>query len=149
VPTVEESITVRAPRDSVFAAVTDPRRATEWSPRIIEVRDITPYPPREGTTWRQTAGMAGQTATMLCRIVRLNPPHMGILEISGGDQNGRLTTHCTDVPGATRVTQTLEFQVPGGIKGKMMAAVAGPMLQREMSQALARMRDTLEREAGG
>ena len=148
-PTVEGSITVHAPLAQVFAAVTDPCRAPEWSPRIVEVSNISPYPVQEGTSWRQTAGMGGQTATMQCRIVKLDPPTTGVLEISGGDQNGRLTTRCSEVPGGTHVSQTLDFQVGSGLKGKMMATVAGPMLQREMSGALKRLRDTLEQEAGG
>lgn len=147
-PTIEESITVRAPQAAVFAAVTDPRRAREWSPRIIEVKDIAPYPPQEGTTWQQIAGMAGQTASMRCRIVRFQPPTEGVLEIAGGDQQGVLTTRVSQAADGTRVDQTLDFKTPGGLKGKMMAAVAGPMLQREMNQALVRLRDTLEREAG-
>src|SRR5947209_5417468 len=83
VPTVEGSITVHAPLAQVFAAVTDPCRAPEWSPRIVEVSNISPYPVQEGTSWRQTAGMGGQTATMQCRIVKLDPPTTGVLEISG------------------------------------------------------------------
>jgi uncharacterized protein YndB with AHSA1/START domain len=149
VPTVQESTEIKAPIGDVFAAVTDPHRAGEWSPRVVEISEVSPYPPREGTTWRQTAGLAGQTATMTCRIVRFDPPREGVLEIVGGDLGGRLTTRCQDVAGRTRVDQVLEFNVPGGIKGRMMSAAAGPMLHREMSHALARLRETLEREAGG
>jgi uncharacterized membrane protein len=148
-PTVEGSVVIQAPIDRVFAAVTDPKRAPEWTPRIIEVTDISPYPAREGTTWRQVAGMGGQTATMSCRIVRLLSPTEGILEIEGGDQEGRITTRCSQTPAGTSVAQTIEFKTPGGLKGRMMAAVAGPMLQREMNQALARLRETVERESGG
>jgi hypothetical protein len=86
---------------------------------------------------------------MQCRIVRLLPPTEGVLEITGGDQEGRVGTMCSEADGGTRVEQTLEYKVPGGLKGKLMSAVTGPMLQREMKHALGRLKETLEREAGG
>jgi uncharacterized membrane protein len=86
---------------------------------------------------------------MQCRIVCLLPPTEGVLEITGGDQEGRLTTRCSEANGESKVEQMLEYKVPGGLKGKMVAAVAGPMLQREIKHALGRLKETLEREAGG
>lgn len=147
-PTIEESVDIRAPIGVVFAAITDPRRSVEWSPSVIEVTNVMPLPVQVGTTWRQRARMAGTTVNLDCRVVTLQPPCDGTLEISG-DQRGTLTTHCREGNGLTRVTQTLGFDVPGGLAGSIMAKVAQPIIRREMAQSLARVRDALEREEGG
>lgn len=146
-PTIEESTDIRAPIETVFAAITDPRRATEWSSSVIEVTDIAPLPVQVGTAWRQRAGMAGSTVSLTCRVVVYRPPYEGALEISG-DQRGRLTTLCAAKNGATHVTQTLDFASPGGLAGSMMAKVAQPIIKREMAQSLARVRAALERRGG-
>lgn len=146
-PSVEQSVDIRAPITLVFAAVTDPRRAGEWNPHIVEIRDLAPGPIGEGSSWRQKASMAGQTVDVTCRIVRFNPPYEGVLEISG-DQQARITTTCRPNGSQTRLTQVLEFSAGGGLKGAMMARIAQQLIQREMSQSLSRARDTLEREAG-
>lgn len=147
-PTIEESVDIRAPVTEVFAAITDPRRSVEWSPSVKAVTPASPLPVQVGTTWRQRVGMAGTTVMLDCRVVALMPPHDGVLEISG-DQRGRLTTRCREGDGLTRVTQTLMYDVPGGIAGSIMAKVAQPIIRREMVQSLARVRETLERERGG
>lgn len=146
---VEESIDIRAPIEIVFAAVTDPRRAPEWNPHVIQVSDPAPLPVREGTTWRQQASMAGRSLTLNCRVTVFRPPFEGVLEATG-EQHGWISTRCSAENGYTRVVQRLEFESPGGLAGKLAAQVAGPMIRREMVQSLARVRATLEGgDAGG
>jgi hypothetical protein len=87
-PTIEDSIEIKAPVAAVFAALTDPHRTGEWNPNIIEVCDITDGRTREGTSWRQVAMIAGRKVNLTCRIQRFEPPYLGELDIAG-DQRGR------------------------------------------------------------
>jgi len=48
VTTVIETIEIRAPREAVFAAITDPRRTMEWNSNILEVGSLSEYAPRSG-----------------------------------------------------------------------------------------------------
>lgn len=143
---IQDSIDIRAPIDQVFQAITDPRRTIEWNPAIIEVTDIAGLPPQVGTSWRQVAQYMGRTATLLCRIVELNPPYEGVLQVTG-DYEGRISTICDTVDGVTRVVEAIDFTPPGGLAGKMAMAVVQPAIRREVAQTLARQREVLEREA--
>jgi len=146
-PTIEDTIEIKAPVSEVFAALTDPHRTSEWNPNIIEVGDITEGTTRQGTSWRQIAMIAGRHVSLTCRIQRFEPPHLGELEIAG-DQCGRVLTVCREATGGTHVTQSLEFVPPGGMLGQMASTMLQPMLRRELAQTLSRQRDILEREEG-
>jgi uncharacterized membrane protein len=142
-----ESITIRAPRDLVFRAVTDPRRTMEWNTNIVEMKDLSEHPARLGTTWSQTAMLAGRATPLKCRIVHWDPPTAGVLDISGG-QKARVTTECREADGATRVVQTVDFTLPGGMLGAMAAGFIAKQISGELAQALRRQQETLEREYG-
>ena len=144
---VTESIDIRAPTDRVFAALTDPWRGSEWNPAITGIQDITPGPVRIGTQWTQSTHIAGRPIQLVCRITELQAPFLGVLDVSG-DQQGKITTRCAEVPGGTRVTQTLEFVPPGGIFGQMAGGFIGNGLRREMVRTMERQRSVLEQEFG-
>lgn len=147
-PRIEESVNVKAPIEVVFAAVTDPQRSIEWSPNIVAVSDISPYPVQIGTSWRQTARTVGQTADFTCTITALEPPSGGVLQVSG-DYDARVTTRCRVLDGETQVSQVIEFDAESGLKGSMIATVMQAVVRRELTQSLTRMRDTLEAETRG
>ena len=146
--TVEHSISIHAPIDRVFAALTDPRRAPEWNPSVIEVTDFSGYPVREGSTWRQLTSIAGRQMSLHARVIRYVPPSEGLIEISG-DQRGRVWTLCRAEGDVTIVTNGVAIEPPGGMMGRL----AGPMIQgvmaRELARSTERQRETLEREAYG
>jgi uncharacterized protein YndB with AHSA1/START domain len=144
---VEDSVDIRAPIEIVFAAVTDPRRSLDWNPTLVDVSNMTGLPPAVGTSWRQIANYVGRRVTLDCRIAEYNPPHEGVLDISG-DYAGRIVTLCESVQGATRLVQTIEFEPPGGIAGRLAMAVIQPVIKREIDRTLTRQREILEREAG-
>jgi uncharacterized membrane protein len=146
-PTVEHTVKIRAPIEAVFTAATDPKRAPEWNPNVIEVRDVT-YPLQEGSTWKQITVVMGRQVTLNCRVVRFGPPHEGDLEVSG-DLRGRIWTRCQSDGTETQVTQGIEFEPPGGSLVRMAAGLLRPTVQRELKQSMERQRTTLEQESGG
>lgn len=145
-PTVEESINIRAPIETVFTAVTDPERGPEWNSNIIEVSGVS-YPLREGSTWNQTARVAGRRMRLTCRVTRLEPPRYGELDVSG-DQKARIWTRCDDMGDYVQVTQGTEFVPPGGMLGVVLGGVASTMIRQEITHSLERQRATLEVENG-
>ncbi len=147
-PVIEQATDIHAPIDAVFVAITDPRRAGEWNPHIVGITELSGYPITEGTTWKQTVMMAGRPVVLSCTVTQLSAPNLGVLEISG-DQNGRITTTCSEDGGYTRLRQRLEFAAPSGFAAGMMARLASPMISREMAGSLARLRAAVERESGG
>src|SRR5438270_7204182 len=105
---VSETIEIRAPQEAVFAAITDPRRTMEWNSNIAEFGGLSEYPARLGTSWSQTAVMAGRPAKLKCRISAWDPPAIGVLDICG-DQTAKVTTKCRELLGTTLVEQTIDF----------------------------------------
>lgn len=138
---------IRAPIDVVFAALTDPRRGPEWNPNILDVSGLSRGPLGPGSSWQQTMVMLGRPTSLTCRIVQWNPPHEGLLEVSG-PHNARIRTICRPLDGGTRVTQILDFVPPGGALGRLAANLMGSRLQQEVAQTLERQRAVLEKEAG-
>ncbi|MBV9281477.1 MAG: SRPBCC family protein [Chloroflexi bacterium] len=145
--TVEASIDIKAPIQQVFATITDPRRAPDWNPNVIEVKDVSEGQLGEGSTWRQVTLILGRQANLVCRIARFQPPHEGLLEISG-DQRATIRTTCQSQGAYTRVTQVIDFVPPGGVVGRMAAGLLGPTLKNELTQTLERQRQALEGGAG-
>lgn len=146
VTVVEESADIRAPIERVFQVLTDPTRTPEWNPNILEVREVH-LPLEVGSTWQQTAIAAGRTLNLMCRVVRFEPPYFGEIEVSG-DQRGRLWTRCEPGDGVTHVTQGIEFEVPGGMLGRVMGGMARGMMERELEQTMQRQRAYLEVDSG-
>lgn len=142
---VSESIDIRVPCERVFAAITDPRRTMEWNPNVIALEDLSDQTAHQGTSWIQTAMIAGRATQLHCRIVGWQPPHVGVLDISG-DQKGSVRTECREVGGATRVVQTIDFTPPGGLLGAMAGGLIARQIGSELSRSLRRQRETLERE---
>lgn len=146
-PAVQRSVVIDAPIDAVFSAATDPNRGPEWNPNILQVEPV-PLPVHPGTEWQQTAMAMGRQLRMVCRVTEFDPPRLGRLSITGDQQGGALT-RCDDLGGKTQLTQTLEFEMPGGILGRMVGGMVDSMLGRELEQSLNRIKITLEIEQGG
>ncbi len=145
-PTVQRSIDINAPIGDVFAAATDPNRGPEWNPNIQQVEAMA-APIGEGSQWRQTAVAMGRPVQLTCTVARFQPPSYGELVISG-EQQGRTITRCEELDGITRLTQALEFVMPGGMLGRVVSGMAENMLGRELDQSLRRIKMTLELEKG-
>lgn len=145
-PSVQRSIEIDAPIGDVFAAATDPNRGPEWNPNIQQV-ELVSEPVGEGSRWAQTAVAMGRPMQLTCTVSRYQPPNYGELMITG-DQQGRTVTRCEEVDGKTRLTQALEFALPGGMLGRMVGGMVETMLGRELEQSLRRIKMTLELENG-
>lgn len=145
---VEETADIAVPVDRVFSALTDPRRTTEWNKNVLEVQDISDDVPREGTTWTQMTLVSGRPARLTCRVTVYRPPHEGVLEISG-DYKGRTWTVCKPNGAGTRVTQGIEFTLPGGPLGRMASGLVSRLMRNELRDTMARQRAVLEEESTG
>jgi hypothetical protein len=140
---VEESIDITGPIASVFATVTDPRRAPEWNPSVVEVDNFSGYPIQPGTTWEQVVMVLGKPMRLLCRVTEYAAPHSGVIEVSGA-QRGRIWTRCQALGDVTRVTQGMDFIPPGGMLGRLGVSVMKGRIQQELYKTMIRQRDALE-----
>ncbi|MGH2449563.1 MAG: SRPBCC family protein [Chloroflexota bacterium] len=147
-PAVEHSIDIAAPIDRVFEAVTDPRRAREWNPSVEGIDDFSGEPVTAGSTWTQVVKLAGKTVRLRARVLAFEPPHTGIIEITG-PYTGRVWTRCEAIPGGTRLTQGIEAAAPRGLLGLIGGRVIAATMSRQLKTSLARQRDVLEGASSG
>jgi uncharacterized membrane protein len=145
---VRETIDIRAPREAVFDAITDPRRTMEWNPNIVDLRALHGIPIGAGSRWIQMTSIAGRVLALRCRIVRWEPPGIGVLEVSG-PQQAVITTECVPSGDGTRVVQTIDFKPPGGLIGAMAGGLIGQQLARELRGSMQRQKAALEGTTGG
>jgi uncharacterized protein YndB with AHSA1/START domain len=145
---VEAEAIIAAPVERVFDAITDPKQGSRWNPNILAVTDLSSFPVQKGTTWRQTTVMLGRPTELDCQIVGFEPPHQGVLHVSG-PQQATIVTSCLPTERGTRVTQVVEFHLPGGPLGGMAAKFIGPRMQRELDETLNRLKEIVERECEG
>jgi uncharacterized protein YndB with AHSA1/START domain len=143
---IEHTSDIAAPLDLVFSALTDPRRGTQWNSNIIEVTEVSDTIVRQGTTWHQKALVMGRPEDLFCRVVEYDPPRSGLLEISGA-HHAKITTRCEARGTGTHVFQRMEFDMPGGIFGRLAGGFVGERLKRELVQTMERQRLALEKEA--
>jgi uncharacterized protein YndB with AHSA1/START domain len=143
---IQETLDIRAPIDRVFAALTDPSRASDWNPAVKNAQGAPTGPAHVGTQWNQSAIVAGRPVNLVCRITGLEAPTYGVLEVSG-DQRGTITTRCSEIDGGTRVTQTLDYTPPGGIFGQMAGGMIANAIRREMIRTMERQRTIIEEES--
>jgi uncharacterized protein YndB with AHSA1/START domain len=145
---VQITADVRAPVQAVFDAITDPNRGPQWNPNILDVSDLSSNLVQQGTTWRQTTVLMGRPMQLACRVLTFDPPREGVLEVSG-PYHAKITTRCRPSEGGTRVSQSVEFQLPGGPLGSMAGKLVAVKLQQEVAATLARLKEIVESESGG
>jgi tetratricopeptide (TPR) repeat protein len=67
----EERLTIRAPREAVYAAIADPRPAPRRTPEIVAVDDLVGEPGVVGTRWRMTQSSG---IVFTSEVVAAEPP---------------------------------------------------------------------------
>lgn len=67
----EERLTIRAPREAVYAAIADPRPAPRRTPAVVAVDDLVGEPGVAGTRWRTTQANG---MVFIAEVVAAEPP---------------------------------------------------------------------------
>jgi len=81
----EERLTIRAPREAVYAAIADPRSAPRRTPEVVAVEHLAGEPGVVGTRWR-TMLVNGMVLT--AEVVAAEPPIRLVIR-SRHDPRGR------------------------------------------------------------
>lgn len=137
-----------APREAVWATLTDWERQPEWMLDAIEVHVLTPERTGEGVTLRCPTRLFGLTVQDVMRVTRWEQPrelevtHLGRIITGTGafvlDELG---------PRRTRVTWWEEVDPPLGAFGQWGAnVVALPVLRRIFARSLRRLVQLAERD---
>lgn len=80
---LECRVTVAAPPERVFAALTDPDRIARWMPGFVRFDRLTEGPVRVGTRLREVRRMFGREAAEVFEFTELDPPRAFSLYVDG------------------------------------------------------------------
>jgi uncharacterized protein YndB with AHSA1/START domain len=103
-PTISETIHVEAPRERVWAFISDVKRCPEWLHFVREVFDVSEGPVGEGTVYHERAKSGPFESVSEWRITEFQPParqtHVGCMpegevEIRMGLESGAKGTQWT------------------------------------------------------
>ncbi len=111
--TIEESILVRVPAESVWRALENPWSWPQWWPGCLEARTEDRKPMREGGRLHLVLRPGWVTLTFRPTVDVLQPGRALIWTGRGAGVTGRHAFYLEPAPGGLRVRQREDFSGPG------------------------------------
>lgn len=140
--TVSRTIRVDAPVDEVFTYVDEPENHVEMTPSITDVSNVEPLD-NGGKRLDYSYKMVGVSLTGSIRTPEYVEGERIVFEMDG-DLSGALTWTFEDDDGATRVTYSAEYDLPGGVLATVAEPFAVRYNERELRTTLENLRDRIE-----
>ncbi len=139
-PSVNRKREFPASPDAVFEVISDPRRLTEWWPRVVRVEDIAGRPGAEGTRWTNVlAADSGRKLRLDYRCVASQSPdrYAWEHELEGTPFADHMTSQTTEIVlepagGGTKMRITSTHTLKGTAK---LAGFAMKRSQTDMLEA--------------
>ncbi len=142
---VERSIEIAATPEEVYRVVMDPGRLGDWVSIHEELQDAPGGELAAGSKLTQCLKVAGQTFTVRWTVAEDDCPNRVVWEGQGPvstkarviydfTKNGRATTFC----------YLNEYELPGGIAGKLAGRAVAGAAGRETEKSLERLKALLE-----
>ena len=141
---IERQITVDAPREEVWALVSDPASYPRFMYGISRFEDEREQEPGYGARYQMRMRVGSADVGGLIEVVEWEPPgDMAWTSITGIDQRGRWRLRETP-EGGTRVTLRLSYDAPGGLLGALSDRLSAPMVRQNLERSLKNLRRELE-----
>ena len=142
---VEGSVDVDAPPDAVYGLVMDPERLGDWvsiHDRLVEAPD---GELDEGSTLAQCLRLAGQRFTVRWRVTRDDRPRSVVWEGRGPVKTrARVSYDFAERGGGTRFSYANEYELPGGVAGRLTGRAVSGIAKRELERSLDRLKAIAE-----
>jgi uncharacterized membrane protein len=143
---ITSSELIAAPVETVFAFVDDHRNTTKY------MKDLTRWAPVGATTHGKGARFAvamkagPMTLSSVVDITSWKANRtIGWKSTEGFKQTGRWSFAPAD--GGTEATFDMEYELPGGIAGRMASRLADPVVRSNIEQSVRALRSRVERAA--
>jgi uncharacterized membrane protein len=143
---IERQIEVDRSPGEVFALLTDLDRLPEWATIVVETRDVSDLPVRQGCTFRQTLRVLGREVETDWRVTELDPPNHVAYE-AAAPGGGTLTMRQSVAPhdAGSRVALEIDYELPGFWLGELLdRGVVEAHNEREADASLERLKRLLE-----
>lgn len=138
---VTDSIVVNAPRERVFAYVTDPATMAEWMPFVMEIEGIVGS--GEGQQYEWTSKLVGILYHGEVVVVEHVPNELSVHQSIGAVHS--TTTFRTETADEfTKLVLELAYEVPLPVLGKLAEHAIGRRGARALATALIDVKEILE-----
>ena len=146
---ITHAVDIDAPLDVCWALNADVARLTEWNPAVVEVRDVSGPLDRVGTTYTGVIRAMGRRFDGRNEVMRVEP--MKSVDTAGTGVGGaRARVHVAFTPrgAGTRVTVTIDYDLPGGVFGGFAEKLfATRQLDEQLKASNAGFKVVAERDA--
>jgi len=118
---VEKEVTVTAPIEKVFSYISEPSNLPEFWPSLIEIKDVQSLP-NGGYSGRWVYKMAGMRFEGTAEYTTIIPNQWFVIETRGGIMS-TITWTLRSKDNITRVTLTIEYNIPIPLFGKLAESI--------------------------
>lgn len=142
----EQSIFIARRVADVFAYMDDIEREREWQPHLVEAEQTPPGPTAVGTRKRYVSEFMRKRIGNTYVVTVCEPGRRIVAETTDDSAlDARSDVRWEAVDGGTRVTMELEGSAAGAFR-LVPARVLEKTFEKEVDQALARLKERLERD---
>jgi carbon monoxide dehydrogenase subunit G len=142
---VERTIEIGAPPERVYEVVMDPRHLQDWVTIHDQLEEAPDGPLERGSELTQRLKLAGRKFKVRWKVVENDacrrvvwdgqgPVHSRAQVIYGFEQNGE----------GTRFSYSNEYDLPGGVLGRMAGGAVKRVTTKEVDATLERLKKLLE-----
>jgi len=140
---IEATTVIAVPIGEVYAKACSPDTGPIFIPNLNENFNISSDRSEVGQSWEWRYSFFGVDITGRARVVSITPNREYALE-TDGDARSRWTYHFEETAGGTRVTLSIDYDLPEGKLRNIARPVAERMNQQACEQAMANLKAWLE-----
>jgi carbon monoxide dehydrogenase subunit G len=146
---LEREIHIDAPPETVYDTLMDPDCLGSW----VTIQDELLQAPEgdldKGDELVQRCKVAGQRFKLRWKVEQANRPHKTIWNGRGPlGSRARVTYDLAENDGGTRFTYTNEYELPGGVAGRIAGRAVVGASGKEADRTLARLKKLIEKKKG-
>ncbi|QRY61104.1 SRPBCC family protein [Gordonia sp. PDNC005] len=143
-PGVRQTVTTHSPREQVFAYVDDYRNVPDWMFGVTRFTPVTDQTCGLGATYQATMKIGPKNLDSTLRVTEWEEGRVLVLtSIAGFDvQTGWRFADGDD--GTTVVDVNFDYELPGGIAGRVLGAIIEPVVGQAVKQTESALRAAVE-----
>jgi carbon monoxide dehydrogenase subunit G len=142
---IERTVEIAAPPERVYEVVMDPARLHEWVTIHHHLEDAPDGQLKQGSKLTQCLRLAGKKFNVRWTVVENDPCTKVVWEGRGPvASHARVAYGFEGNGGGTTFSYLNEYDLPGGVLGRMAGRAVSRVTQRELEGSLQRLKSLVE-----
>ena len=141
---VQRTVQIKASPQETMALLSDASRWPDWYPGMTELSITAPFPEKGGKVAFK-AKSAGLSMLVTETVIDYQPGKLQLFQMEGA-LSGRARWELTPEGDGTRLTTTFDYELPGGVFGKIAdALIVKRMNRKSLGEGLNNFKALVER----